>query len=511
MYCSASCNVFFSTLPSNPTKDPSLASVTPAVMAEARFFGVEAFIRGLSARGAAADKSLGRAQAAAQPAAAFADSPSPSAPPLYDFASAAADDGGGDDGLGVDAEPPAYCLAASVSLPAPSSGTNSSSTNSNSNSNNRHSLGSSGSASPCSPGADQLPPPFSAHDLPPEIEERACTPPPAGPLPAAVLAGADVSEGNRVFVLGGDDGEGELPAVEMHNPSTNSFQLVAPMREPRADFGLGVLDELVYAVGGKDGNGSALASVERLLPGCGRWEAVAALPEPRTRMACAAHSDGRLYVVGGRIGTASSASVMRYDPQARRWEAVGPLTTPREGATAVLHRGCLYVIGGYDSERKAYLGSMEVYDNARNSWSLVPGPGLPVARAYAAAVDFKGALLLLGGDGGDGALRLVERFDDQSLRWQQIGSLGCGRAGFGAAVLGDAVLVVGAGSRNAASSEFFLPGSGTSEDGPQMYFERSWHAVCRANPLRSLHADGGGGGALEGLDQFVDLEDQSAC
>ena len=53
-----------------------------------------------------------------------------------------------------------------------------------------------------------------------------------------------------------------ISSVERYDPQTNEWRMVAPMSKRRCGVGVAVLNDLLYAVGGHDGQ-SYLNSIER--------------------------------------------------------------------------------------------------------------------------------------------------------------------------------------------------------------------------------------------------------
>jgi len=72
-------------------------------------------------------------------------------------------------------------------------------------------------------------------------------------------------------------------------------------------------------------------------------------------------------VMGGFDGQNRLSSVERYDPATNAWEAVAPMSTARSYSAAAVFDGKLYVMGGFDGQRRL-LSSVERYDPARNEW-----------------------------------------------------------------------------------------------------------------------------------------------
>jgi kelch-like protein 20 len=65
------------------------------------------------------------------------------------------------------------------------------------------------------------------------------------------------------FTVGGWCSGDAISSVERYDPQTNEWRMVAPMSKRRCGVGVAVLNDLLYAVGGHDGQ-SYLNSIERL-------------------------------------------------------------------------------------------------------------------------------------------------------------------------------------------------------------------------------------------------------
>jgi Kelch motif len=67
-----------------------------------------------------------------------------------------------------------------------------------------------------------------------------------------------------VIVVGGWCSGDAISSVERYDPHGNEWRMVAPMSKRRCGVGVSVLNDLLYAVGGHDGQ-SYLNSIERLV------------------------------------------------------------------------------------------------------------------------------------------------------------------------------------------------------------------------------------------------------
>lgn len=68
--------------------------------------------------------------------------------------------------------------------------------------------------------------------------------------------------GEVLFAVGGWCSGDAIASVEKFDPQTMEWKMVAPMSKRRCGVGVAVLNDLLYAVGGHDGQ-SYLNSIER--------------------------------------------------------------------------------------------------------------------------------------------------------------------------------------------------------------------------------------------------------
>ena len=102
---------------------------------------------------------------------------------------------------------------------------------------------------------------------------------------------------DMLYAVGRDEkASGALPSVQAYNPATDSWTVTRSARKPCSDLGSGVINGLLYAVGGFDGR--VLHMVEAYDPATNAW--AAKTPMPMARAALAVAGDRRtLYAVGG--------------------------------------------------------------------------------------------------------------------------------------------------------------------------------------------------------------------
>jgi N-acetylneuraminic acid mutarotase len=156
--------------------------------------------------------------------------------------------------------------------------------------------------------------------------------------------------------------------------------------------------------------------------------------------------ENKLYVVGGgdADGTAV-ASVEVYDFATETWSIL-PAPMP-QGRTfinnaVVQHKGKVYVVGGFGGGE--WLQSVAVYDIAAEAWSVLPAEMLVDRREHAAAVHGSKIYVLGGRDEGNTPLRSVEVYDIAAGEWNMVsGAMQVVRSRFAAAVHGDNLYAIG--------------------------------------------------------------------
>lgn len=263
-----------------------------------------------------------------------------------------------------------------------------------------------------------------------------------------------IKQKREVYLIGGETypGRTTVNTVEVFNPRKNSWRSLASMGQGRRGVGVGVVDGVLYAVGGSDGI-HALRMVECFNQDSNSWRRVADLNEPRSSVAVAVMEDV-LYAVGGYDGiTSCLCSVEQYSPQTDQWSYVQSMSTPRSMTTVGVLNDQLYVIGGYDGSSD--LSSCEVYDPASNSWRDITS--MHSNRCMAGVGVLKGRLFVAGGCDYANSLCTVESYDPQTNSWTMAAEMSEARSGVGVAVVQDKLYALGgySGSSYCSSVECY--------------------------------------------------------
>ncbi|XP_027763563.1 kelch-like protein 18 isoform X1 [Empidonax traillii] len=228
-----------------------------------------------------------------------------------------------------------------------------------------------------------------------------------------------------LYAIGGYDGQLRLSTVEVYNPETDSWSKVESMNSKRSAMGTVVLDGQIYVCGGYDGN-SSLNSVESYSPETNKWTAVTPMSSNRSAAGVTVF-EGRIYVSGGHDGLQIFNSVEYYNPHTSSWHAVANMLNKRcrHGAAALGSR--MFVCGGYDGS--AFLSAAEVYGPGADQWYvLVP---MNSRRSRVSLVPNCGRLYAVGGYDGQSNLSSVEMYDPDSDRWTFMAPMVCHEGGVG--------------------------------------------------------------------------------
>jgi N-acetylneuraminic acid mutarotase len=123
-----------------------------------------------------------------------------------------------------------------------------------------------------------------------------------------------VLDGYLIVVGGRDDQQRNLTACQVYDPASDRWAVCSYLHEPRADFGLSVVNGRLVAVGGDDLLSSqATQTMEISEPGMRGWLDGPWMPSPRHGMAQVTLGNV-VWIIGGATatGTAPSTAVMRF-------------------------------------------------------------------------------------------------------------------------------------------------------------------------------------------------------
>jgi N-acetylneuraminic acid mutarotase len=249
------------------------------------------------------------------------------------------------------------------------------------------------------------------------------------------LSGAAV--GGHIYSMGGC-GTSCSPSdahntVERYNPTTDTWEKVAPMPTARHSLSCAVVDGYIYAIGGHVAN--SRSENQRYDPSTNTWQSMASKPTAVSGCGVAAFS-GKIYAFGGnRYGSYQSVIEM-YDPQTNTWQSVGNMPAAGNPWRAATLGDKIYV------RQTAFTDTVWAYDPVAGTWDTSL-PRLNIARSCSELVAVGDYLFAIGGGTAGGPLASVEWWTPGALNWTLDESLNIPRHQFGAAAIGNTIYAVG--------------------------------------------------------------------
>ena len=237
------------------------------------------------------------------------------------------------------------------------------------------------------------------------------------PMPTQRSGAVAAIVNNRIYVIGGGykkpDGKFKfLTTVEIYDPERDNWETGPDMLMPHDYPGVAVSGRHIYIMGGHhpdatEGGPSkdpGFSFCEVLDISKGRWAEIASLPVPRFALKGAV-LDEKIIVTGGVAFTGKSLKeydlIDIYNPSGNVWEKEDGLSLPwpAAGHGVCIHKGCLYIFGGYGTE--GINTRVTCYNPLSKLW--IPLPPIDKPRAAMGVVSISDReIYLIGGWEVDG-------------------------------------------------------------------------------------------------------------
>ncbi|XP_077293267.1 uncharacterized protein LOC143916177 isoform X1 [Arctopsyche grandis] len=126
---------------------------------------------------------------------------------------------------------------------------------------------------------------------------------------------------------------------------------------------------------------------------------------------------GCLYVIGGIDSNDNPMNcVQKYNFDSETWSSVKSMNEKRFGHATTVIADYLYVIGGNDNEN--VLQSVEFYDSNKDTW--IYAKSMKSFRENFAAVTFENSIYVIGGFDGESSVSSIERYDPDKNTWKSL-------------------------------------------------------------------------------------------
>ncbi|XP_077160551.1 kelch-like protein 18 isoform X2 [Paroedura picta] len=259
-----------------------------------------------------------------------------------------------------------------------------------------------------------------------------------------------------IYAVGGLNSAGDsLNVVEVFDPIANHWTQCQPMTTARSRVGVAVLNELLYAIGGYDGQ-LRLSTVEVYNPESDSWSKVGSMNSKRSAMGTVV-LDGQIYVCGGYDGTSSLNSVEVYSPETDKWTVLTPMSSNRSAAGVTVFEGRIFVSGGHDGLQ--IFNSVEFYNQHTASWHC--GTSMLNKRCRHGAAPLGSKMFICGGYDGSGFLSIAEVYSSVADQWYLIVPMNTRRSRVSLVANSGRLYAVGGydGQSNLSSVEMYDPKS----------------------------------------------------
>ncbi|KAK5645408.1 hypothetical protein RI129_006708 [Pyrocoelia pectoralis] len=288
----------------------------------------------------------------------------------------------------------------------------------------------------------------------------------------------------RIIYVAGGYFRHSLNVLEGYNVDDKTWHTLDHLTVPRSGLGGAFLKGSFYAVGGRNntqGNSSDSDWVDRYNPLKDEWRPCSPMSAARNRVGVAVMDD-LLYAVGGSEGNKYHNSVECYDPETDRWTDLKPMHTQRLAVGVAVVNRLLYAIGGFDGSNR--LNTVECYHPENNEWTMVNS--MHTQRSGAGVAAINQYIYVIGGYDGTRQLNSVERYDTERNIWEFMTSMKVARSALSVTVLDCRIYAMGGydGQNFLSTVEVYNPMLNTWEDGEPLSSGRSGHAsaVCYQNP-----------------------------
>ncbi|MDC1309611.1 immunoglobulin domain-containing protein, partial [Opitutales bacterium] len=221
--------------------------------------------------------------------------------------------------------------------------------------------------------------------------------------------GVEVLDG-KIYFVGGYDGSAKNIA-ERYDPSTNTWETIAPMSVARNGVSSAVLMGKLYAIAGDGGT-----SVEIYDPSTDVWTTGPALPHT-VNSGCAIVANEKLYHIGGWHNSQNFKFVHMLDPSTNSWAKLADMPTARHGLKLAWFDNRIWAVGGYDG---SYINIVESFDPSSNSWRPEASMTKQRNRPFVFVANSK--FFVGGGQDGSSQLNSIEAYDPITKRWMICGN-----------------------------------------------------------------------------------------
>ncbi|WP_128894271.1 Kelch repeat-containing protein [Longirhabdus pacifica] len=246
----------------------------------------------------------------------------------------------------------------------------------------------------------------------------------------------------NIYVFGGQTDSGKSNSVEMYNPINDTWTEAFELPYPYVGRGAATVNDAVYLFGPRETiyfnpetcttlNSDDCYNYAEAMKYEGQETTTRADDKFKGKYATTVLGD-YIYIIGGTYGGENgepTKEVLTFNTTDGTWSESteqSQLNVERNGAKAVTVDGKIYVMGGWDhpyvgtsksASQKTYLDTVEMYDPAQNTWTVIGNMPNPKANFAATVID--GSIYIIGGTGANDH-GYIDIFDTKSQTWDSV-------------------------------------------------------------------------------------------
>lgn len=220
---------------------------------------------------------------------------------------------------------------------------------------------------------------------------------------------------DKIYAIGGRTSNGVTSSVEEYDPATNKWTTKAPMLSERVSFQVAVIDNKIYAIGGVNKSGTILNTVEMYDPITNAWTIKKPMANIRQAFRVVV-VENKIYAIGGAPYINYLSSVEEYDTTLDQWTTKSSMISPRAYFN-VAHVGDKIYVFGNAGGSNSLNNSVEEYNISTDTWSTKSSK--PIASYNDKAVTLNGKVYLIGGQKKDTneSLNAVQEYNPSTDTW----------------------------------------------------------------------------------------------
>ncbi|ODS41140.1 MAG: hypothetical protein A7315_02140 [Candidatus Altiarchaeales archaeon WOR_SM1_79] len=272
-------------------------------------------------------------------------------------------------------------------------------------------------------------------------------------MPTARYSFATCVLDEKIYAIGGKDGRNYLTAMEVYDPATDMWTKKSAMPTARSCLTSCVLEGKIYAIGGENNNGFK-SSVEIYDPVTDSWSSGVALPLPLVLLSCNV-VDGKIYAIGGVWSYSAGEGdhpTYEFDPNTGQWTEKRKMPTLRAGHGACVIDSKIYTFGGVGLH--VAFRDLEVYNPATDSWEIKNK--MPASRFYFGSGEVNGKIYAIGGSRiPPSLLSVVEEYDPSTDTWLKKTDMPTARWGLSSCTVNGQIFVIGGAKSTSEDAEAF--------------------------------------------------------